>query len=96
MTDKRRHYAAIVAAIGEALYGTTWVEHLSRNLGVAKRSVERVKAAAAAGEDYPAAKGYLDGLNRLIAERVWGLTALQTELASAIEIRAREKAARDA
>lgn len=96
MTYNRRHYAVLVASIGEALYGTTWVEHLSRNLGVAKRGVERVKAAAAVGEDYPAAKGYLDGLSQLVAERVWGLTALQTELAAAITIRAREKAARDA
>jgi hypothetical protein len=96
MTENRRPYAVIVAAIGEALYGTTWAEHLARNLGVAKRGVERVKAAAAVGEDYPAAKGYLDKLPPLIAERVWGLTGLQTELASAIEIRAAEKAARDA
>lgn len=95
MTD-RPTYAALVVAIGEALYGTTWVEHLSRNLGVAKRGVERVKAANAAGEDYPAAKGYLDGLATLAYERRKELHRLEGEVRLAINRRAAEKAARDA
>jgi len=87
MTDTPTTYAALVAAIGQALYGTTWAEHLSRELDVAKRGVERVKAAAIAGEDYPAAKGYLDGLSRLITDRQLQLTGLQTELRIAINRR---------
>jgi hypothetical protein len=89
-----RTYAALVSAVGHALYGTTWVEHLSRDLAVAKRGVERVKAAAAAGDDYPAAKGYLDGLRQLIEQRRALLDGLDGELVAAIDRRTAERAAR--
>lgn len=89
-----RSYAAIVADIGEKLYGSTWVEYLSQALQVSKRGVERTKAAASAYDDYASAKGYLDGLRELLDERRARLAGLSRELDEAIARRAAERDAR--
>lgn len=86
-----RTYAALVAQVGRMLYGQTWVIDLHRATGWTQRNLERIKAAAAAGDDYPAAKGYLDGLQHLIEQRQLELEGMDEQLAAAIERRTAER-----
>ncbi len=67
--------AALVMQVGELLYGTTAVDRLSRDLPMAKRTVERIAASANAGEEYPAARAALEEIPRLINARVRDLEA---------------------
>jgi len=95
MTDTPTTYAALVAAVGRALYGQTWVIDMHRATGWALRNLERIKAADAAGVDYPAAKGLLDGLQLLIDGRRNDLDQLERDLASATARRTAERVAKD-
>lgn len=51
-----------LATIGRALFGEDWAGPLAGLANVNARTLSRIKAAAAAGEEYPAARGVLAAL----------------------------------
>lgn len=68
--------AEVVALAGRALYGESWQTDMARALGVQLRTVQRVAAAAAAGQDYAAARAWLDDLAVIVKERAVALSAV--------------------
>lgn len=59
--------AALVARFGLAVFGPEWGAALARLTGTNERTVRRIKAAAEAGRDYPAARGVLVALHAALA-----------------------------
>ena len=59
--------------LGEQIFGTDWGAPMSRLTGINQRTLLRVKAAAAAGLEYPAAKGAIAAL-AVALERVTGMS----------------------
>lgn len=57
-----------LAEAGRALGGNEWGEVVARVSGVHARTIRRIRAAAEAGEDYPAAPGALKGLAKGLRE----------------------------
>lgn len=88
-------YASLVARVGRALYGPSWVIDMHRESGWAVRTLERIKAADAAGGDYPSAKGLLDGLQLLIDRHQERTAALRVEVDAARARRTAERQAKD-
>jgi hypothetical protein len=54
---------AKVAEFGERIFGKEWGAAMARLTGVNLRTIDRIKAAHAAGVEYPAAGGALDALH---------------------------------
>lgn len=52
-------HAQLVAHYGHMVFGSDWVSPLARLAKVHPRTVQRIKEAASAGRDYPAARGVL-------------------------------------
>ncbi|WP_298161117.1 hypothetical protein [Brevundimonas sp.] len=77
--------AQLVMRVGEALHGPYAVDRLSRELPMAKRTVERIAAAAQEGGEYAAAKGALTELPRLINARIRELEAWKAYAVSTME-----------
>lgn len=48
-----------LAALGERIFGTDWGAPMARLTGINARTLLRIKAAAVAGVEYPAARGAL-------------------------------------
>lgn len=69
--------AALVMRVGARLYGPAAVDRLARELPMAKRTVERIAAAARDGEEAPAAKAALRECPRLIDQAIEELTQLR-------------------
>lgn len=59
--------AQLVAQFGARLFGPEWGADLARLTGVNVRTIQRIKTAAAAGRDYPAAGGILEALDAQLA-----------------------------
>jgi len=67
-----------LADLGEQVFGPDWGAPMSRLTGINQRTLLRVKAAAAAGLEYPAAKGAIAEL-AVALERVAGLSQDEAE-----------------
>lgn len=61
------HASEILATFGQRLFGSEWAAPLARLTGTSERTVRRVRAAAAEGREYPAARGILAALQETLA-----------------------------
>lgn len=68
MTQRPRLYSELVAHYGETLIGPEWGGGLSRLTGINQRTMSRIRAAAAEGREYPAARGVLAALHDRLGE----------------------------
>jgi hypothetical protein len=59
--------AEVIAAFGERIWGAGWVAGLSHFADINPRTLRRIHAAAACGEDYPAARGVIGALDEALA-----------------------------
>jgi hypothetical protein len=57
------NYAAVLAAFGQEIFGSTWAGGIARLTGASPRTLTRIAAAVKAGEDYPAARAVLAALH---------------------------------
>jgi hypothetical protein len=57
----------LVVQFGERLFGKEWGADMARLTGISLRTIDRIKAAHAAGGEYPAAGGVLNALKAALA-----------------------------
>lgn len=62
MTQSPPHASEILARFGLMLFGPEWAAPMARLTHTSERTLRRVRAAAAEGRDYPAARGVLAAL----------------------------------
>lgn len=62
MPDRPPHASELVARYGQMIAGPEWGGTMARLTGVHQRTLSRIKAAAAEGREYPAARGVLAAL----------------------------------
>ncbi len=72
--------AALFAEAGEVLFGRDWRRAMSRALGMAERTVNRIAAAALAGEDYPVNPNLGPEIARLLRQHARDAEALAERL----------------
>lgn len=74
--------AQLVARAGRALYGADWQSPLARALELQLRTVQRIAAAAEAGQPYPVAPGVLTELSDKLRDHSAACAALASEISS--------------
>lgn len=72
--------AALFAEAGEVLFGREWRRAMGKALNMAERTVNRIGAAAVAGEDYPINANLGPDIARLLREHARGAEALAKKL----------------
>lgn len=80
MPEQSPRAAALVSLAGRLLYGPEWTSHLAADLRLNDRTVRRIKAADAAGDDYPVAPGVFADLRALLLDRATQLAQLADRL----------------
>ena len=72
--------AALFAEAGEVLFGREWRRSMAKALNMAERTVNRIGAAAAAGEEYPLNPNLGPEIAGLLREHARGAEALAKRL----------------
>lgn len=80
MSDTAPRTAALVCRAGRLLYGLEWTSQLAADLQLNDRTMRRIKAADAAGQDYPIAPGVFEDLRQLLQARSVDLAALAASI----------------
>lgn len=62
------HASEILARFGVEIFGAEWAAPLARLTGANERTVRRIRAAAADGQEYPAARGLLAALHEALGK----------------------------
>ena len=73
-------YASRVARHGQEIWGEHWLGPMADLTGIAHRTCKRIRRAAEAGEDFPAARGVLAALEEALEARLVEIRADQAPM----------------